>query len=1109
MPTDYPRNPTALALASWSAVLAVLVGSMVLLGWAFDIATLQSILPGWVSMKANTAASFILIGVALLLTTRPPANFNPQLSYLLSRLALLCGWLAGLIGLLTLGEYLFGWNFGVDNWLISEPIGVLDIQYPGRMEPDTALSFVLLASALPLIRTSHKTRFSISASACLGMLVALLALAAILAYFTPELGTYGWLGIPIIEIHTTALLALLGMCVFAISWQPNILPWSLPIRSTATFACIIALVVFIGFSTIRSQRWLQETSHQVAYHEDILGKFRNTLIEVINAQAHTGSYIITGDERFKTLYFAAADSSRMRLDELSKLTAGNPQQQLAQIEAHVTAQLQLLQNAIDSEQNQVSRAERNKMLAHGEELLDNLRNAFDQIEKEHAQIIQQLKQESKGVSRFTYLIIFTSTLVRLIILIIVMFWLNSLMYERERKGSALRESEARLQLEMNRMPIGYIVWDTDFRVVNWNPAAEKIFGFSADEARGHQPYDLIVPKEAMPHIEAIWRQLCSGDETAHSVNENTTKDGRTILCSWINTPLIQSDGIITGVLSMVQDITERKMAEEKLKNSEELYRTMIENSNDMIWGLTPDARFSFINQRAAEVTGYAIDDWLGKTFAPMVEPDDLPMVLDIHDKIMTGERVHYEVRGKKADGGELLLSVNASPIIKDGKVSGTISFASDITERKKAEQVLHKANVELSLFRNLIDNSSDAIMVVDPKTQRLLDFNDTLCKTLGYSRKELLTMTPADFDPSLSPDTVHIIEEQFRQSGGAHFEGKHRRKDGSTFPVELRIKLAYFDKPYAITIASDITERKCAEKKLSEHLQRITAEHAQLVEANRQLAQAQSQLLQSEKMAAIGLLAAGVAHEINNPVGYVNSNLGTLGKYLADIFVVVDKSETIGELVKVDNPLLDELRKFKATINLDHIREDTKALIAESQQGLERVKKIVLDLNEFSHANSVDQWEWADVHHGLNSTLNIVWGELKYKCEVVKEYGTLPKIFCLPAQLNQVFMNLLVNAAQSIEVRGKITLRTGQEGDNVWIEVSDTGKGIHAEDISRLFDPFFTTKPVGKGTGLGLSVSYKIVEKHHGKIEVHSEIGKGSTFRVWLPVQQPDPKEKT
>ena len=233
-----------------------------------------------------------------------------------------------------------------------------------------------------------------------------------------------------------------------------------------------------------------------------------------------------------------------------------------------------------------------------------------------------------------------------------------------------------------------------------------------------------------------------------------------------------------------------------------------------------------------------------------------------------------------------------------------------------------------------------------------------------------------------------------------------------------------------------------------------------------QLKQARSQLLQSEKMAAIGVLAAGVAHEINNPIGYVNSNIGTLEKYLADIFTLIDKYEVAASQLKADNSLMEGLQQFKTLVDINYIREDTKALIAESQQGLERVKKIVLDLKGFSHADSVDEWVLSDVQQGLESTLNVIWSELKYKCEVVKEYGNLPKIFCLPSQLNQVFMNLLINAVQAIEVRGTITLRTGHEGDRICVEVKDTGNGIPPEIIPQLFDPFFTTKPVGKGTGL-------------------------------------------
>lgn len=307
-------------------------------------------------------------------------------------------------------------------------------------------------------------------------------------------------------------------------------------------------------------------------------------------------------------------------------------------------------------------------------------------------------------------------------------------------------------------------------------------------------------------------------------------------------------------------------------------------------------------------------------------------------------------------------------------------------------------------------------------------------------------------------------------------------------------------------INRDITELKLAEDKIKAQIEQITGTNIQLLEANRKLEQAHSQLLQSEKMASIGQLAAGVAHEINTPIGYVNSNFGTLKKYLSDICTMLDKYESTLTLLK-DHPLeLDELQSFKKKIRLAYLRDNTRAMLAESQEGLDHVKKIVVDLKDFSHTGSEETWKSADIQQILESSLNMVASELKYKCEIHKEYKPLPKVFCLPLRLSQVFMNLLLNAAQAIEEHGVVTLRTGHEGNQVWIEVADTGMGIDPKNMSRIFDPFFTTKPVGKGTGLGLSLSYSIVEKLHGKIEVHSEVGKGSVFRVWLPVVQPSSK---
>ena len=272
--------------------------------------------------------------------------------------------------------------------------------------------------------------------------------------------------------------------------------------------------------------------------------------------------------------------------------------------------------------------------------------------------------------------------------------------------------------------------------------------------------------------------------------------------------------------------------------------------------------------------------------------------------------------------------------------------------------------------------------------------------------------------------------------------------------------------------------------------------------AAEELEEAHSHLLQSEKMASIGQLAAGVAHEINNPIGYVYSNLGTLEKYVQDTLVMLEQYEHAESAIN-DPQVLELLTVAKDKLDIGFLKEDLVALMAESKDGITRVKKIVQNLKDFSHVDGTEEWHGADLHQGLDSTLNIVNNEIKYKAALIKEYGELPEVECLSSQLNQVFMNLLVNAAHAIEERGTITLRTGREREEVWVEVSDTGKGIAPEYLKKIFDPFFTTKPIGQGTGLGLSLSYGIIHKHHGRIEVQSEIGRGTTFRVYLPIRQP------
>ncbi|MCA1938693.1 MAG: bacteriohemerythrin [Dechloromonas sp.] len=315
----------------------------------------------------------------------------------------------------------------------------------------------------------------------------------------------------------------------------------------------------------------------------------------------------------------------------------------------------------------------------------------------------------------------------------------------------------------------------------------------------------------------------------------------------------------------------------------------------------------------------------------------------------------------------------------------------------------------------------------------------------------------------------------------------------------------------AIETLQDVTERHLAQEELLKYQGQLEAQVEarthELANANRQLEQehaeltallgkideAQQQLLQSEKMAAIGQLAAGVAHEINNPIGFVNSNLGSLKSYTGNLLRLVDAYES-GQS--------QAIAAARQAADLEFLREDLPSLLAESQEGLDRVTRIVQDLKDFSRVDQAEH-QRADLNAALNSTLNVVRNELKYKADVILELGDIPEIDCVPAQLNQVFMNLLVNAAQAIPERGKIFVRSGVERNHIWFEIEDTGCGMSAETRQRIFEPFFTTKPVGKGTGLGLSISYDIiVKRHHGRLDVHSEPGKGTTFRIWLPIVQ-------
>ncbi|HEX4842899.1 MAG TPA: ATP-binding protein [Limnobacter sp.] len=253
---------------------------------------------------------------------------------------------------------------------------------------------------------------------------------------------------------------------------------------------------------------------------------------------------------------------------------------------------------------------------------------------------------------------------------------------------------------------------------------------------------------------------------------------------------------------------------------------------------------------------------------------------------------------------------------------------------------------------------------------------------------------------------------------------------------------------------------------------------------------------ETEKMASIGALAAGVAHEINNPIGFVGSNMNTLRAYLGDILQVLGAYTA----AKGDPELLRAADALAGQVDLNYLQEDILILMDECREGLVRVQRVVQDLKNFSHSGQ-GQWCVTDVHKSLESSLQIVHHDIKHKAQVIRDYGDLPLITCMASQLNQVFLNLLINAAHAIESRGCIQVQTRQTEGWVCVTIRDDGHGISQDNLARVFDPFFTTKPIGQGTGLGLAVSYGIVKQHGGRIEVQSQAGRGSAFTVWLPME--------
>ncbi|MDD2897146.1 MAG: ATP-binding protein [Desulfuromonadaceae bacterium] len=408
----------------------------------------------------------------------------------------------------------------------------------------------------------------------------------------------------------------------------------------------------------------------------------------------------------------------------------------------------------------------------------------------------------------------------------------------------------------------------------------------------------------------------------------------------------------------------------------------------------------------------------------------------------------------------------------------------DSTLKERGEnKLLDRLDQQLRFTQEIINAIPAPVFYLD-RVGHYIGCNRAFEQFFGMTQHELISRSIRGINP-MQPSAEHerMDKECLKTNQSCRYEA--RLVDVSGQSVDVIITRAPFlsDKGKSGGIVgtfTDITERKQSEIILK---------------------QMQGQIIQQEKMASIGQLAAGVAHEINNPMGFITSNLTSLGKYadrLDDYIAALLQS--LGSCP--DHPGMGELDKLRQKLKVDYIISDVRELVNESLDGANRVRNIVQNLKSFSR---VDQAECCrtNLNEALEITISIAWNELKYITTLDRDFGEIPEITCYPQQLNQVFLNLLVNAAQAMEKQGNILVRTWSESDNVFVSIADNGKGMSEDVMQRIFEPFYTTKAAGKGTGLGLSISADIIRKHGGSIVVDSQPGVGTTFTVRLPLKSP------
>jgi len=645
--------------------------------------------------------------------------------------------------------------------------------------------------------------------------------------------------------------------------------------------------------------------------------------------------------------------------------------------------------------------------------------------------------------------------------------------EREKLLAELKREKTfneRLIETANALIVGL---DLEGKIVLFNRKCEELTGYNRDEVIGKKWFDIFLPERWRTRVYEVfsWLKLVALPPTFK--NSIVTKTGEERLISWRNALIKDERGRQRMLLSIGEDVTEQEELERKLREVNERLTSLLDNTPDAVVITDTEGIIQYVNPAAEELYEYGRGELVGKHFSILLPKGKLERAMQLFKKVISGEPLKNIESERITKSGKIRNVILTSSPIKDheGKIVGVAGISKDITEKKMLEEKLRESEER---YRTLFEYSGTAVSVIEP---------DGTYYLVNKRFEELSGRRKEDIEGKLKFYEIHPPEERelllkrFEamlrgEKVSPEIELKVVRPNGEVREVRAFGRFIPGTKRLLVSLI-DITERKRLEERLR----------------------------QAEKMASLGQLSAGIAHEINNPLSFVLSNFNSLEEYLSELGGFLSKlrkiKENIGDKEKVSSLSSELIRSFEER-DISFILKDLPKLISESKEGLSRIGRIVRELRAFASPRR-ESLQLLSVNECIETALRFVWHQVKHKAEVIKDYGELPQIRGYPRELSQVFMNLLVNSAQAIEKKGVITIITRKEGEEIIVKVKDTGKGIPREHIPRIFEPFFTTKEGGVGTGLGLSIAYRIIEHHKGRIEVESEVGKGTTFIIYLP----------